>query len=154
MALEQLLDPIRQHVAALGFELVDLRTGGGAERPQLQLRIDRPDSGPGRGVTVDDCARVSRTLERELERSGLLGRRYVLQVSSPGLERPVRFPEHWKRYLGRAVRVRARTLKGHPRAQIVDVPDEGHVLLRLPDQTAVLLDLRDLREAILLSDNS
>ena len=43
---------------------------------------------------------------------GGVGNRYTLQVSSPGLERPVRFPEHWRKYLGRVVRVTSRALKG------------------------------------------
>ena len=81
-----------------------------------------PDSRPGHGVTADDCARVSRALEAWFEGEGGVGARYLLQVSSPGLERPVRFPEHWRRYVGRAVRVTARRLAGHPRAVIVEVP--------------------------------
>ena len=153
MALEHLLDPIRQHVTELGFELVDFRAGGGGERPQLQLRIDRPGSTPGHGVTVDDCVRVSRSIEHLLERSEPVGR-YVLQVSSPGLERPVRFPEHWRRYRGRFVRVRARSLKGHPRAQILDVPDDRHVVLRLADRTEVTLELTDLRDATLVPEDA
>ena len=155
MALDHLLDEVRQHLTTLGFELVDFRVGGGGgERPQLHLRIDHPNSTPGHGVTVDDCVRVSRSLERLLEAGGSVGRHYVLQVSSPGFERPVRYPEHWRRYRGRFVRVRARTLKGHPRAQIVDVPDDRHVVLRLADQAEITLKLEDLREAFLVPEES
>ena len=49
-------------VEDLGYELVDVRWGGSARRPQLKVRVDRPDSQPGRGVTVQDCASVSRAL--------------------------------------------------------------------------------------------
>jgi ribosome maturation factor RimP len=92
MPLDALLEEIRRSVAALGFELADLRQVGTLQRPILQVRIDRPDSRPGHGVTADDCAAVSRSLERYLEGAGLVGPRHVLEVSSPGLEWPLRWP--------------------------------------------------------------
>jgi len=85
MAADALLDPIRAHIAELGFELVDLRRTGTRNRPIFQVRVDRPGSRPGHGVTVEDCARISRALERWLEANGPAGTRYVLEVSSPGI---------------------------------------------------------------------
>ena len=107
MSVDALLAPIRDHIAGLGFELVDLRHVGTPERPILQVRVDRPDSRPGQGITADDCAGISRSLERFLESSAMVGPRYVLEVSSPGIERPLRWPEHWRRFVGRRARVRA-----------------------------------------------
>src|SRR4029079_14194819 len=78
MSVDALLAPIRDHIAGLGFELVDLRRVGTLERPILQVRVDRPDSRPGHGVTADDCAGLSRSLERFLESSAMVGPRYVL----------------------------------------------------------------------------
>ena len=89
MSADALLAPIRDHVATLGFELVDLRRAGTLQRPILQVRIDRPDSRPGQGVTADDCAAVSRALEVHLDQRGDVSERYVLEVSSPGVERPL-----------------------------------------------------------------
>jgi ribosome maturation factor RimP len=76
-------------VEGLGYELVELRWGGSGRRPLLKLRIDRPDSAPGRGVTVEECASVSRALEPWLDGHEELSERYVLEVSSPGVERPL-----------------------------------------------------------------
>ncbi len=152
MPLDLLIDPIRRQVAALGFELVDLKHSGASQRSFLQVRIDRPDSVPGKGVTAEDCARVSRTLERLLEANGLVGPRYVLQVSSPGFERPIRWPEHWRRYVGQEVRLRARSLPGRRRARILAVPDDGHVRLRLVEGQEVTLALDEIREAHLVVD--
>ena len=90
MSADALLAPIRDHIAGLGFELVDLRRTGTLQRPILQVRVDRPDSRPGQGVTADDCAVISRSLESFLEHRAMVGPRYVLEVSSPGLERPLR----------------------------------------------------------------
>ena len=149
MGRDLLLEAVRGHVADLGFELIEFRKSGPPQRPSIQVRIDRPDSRPGAGVTAADCARVSRTLERWFESEGGIGRRYVLQVSSPGFERPVRFPEHWRRYVGRTVRLTARTLPGHPRAVILGVPDDSRVRLRLPDGAEALVGLEDVQEALL-----
>ena len=93
-------------VERLGFELVDLEKAGGRGRPVLRLRIDRPDSEPGSGVTVDDCARVSRALEEMLEAREDLPATYVLEVSSPGVERPIRKRRDFERFVGREIRVR------------------------------------------------
>jgi len=150
MPLDALLEEIRRSVAALGFELADLRRVGTLQRPILQVRIDRPDSRPGHGVTADDCAAVSRSLERYLEGAGLVGPRYVLEVSSPGLERPLRWPQHWRRFIGHRARIRARGLEGRPTIEIMDVPDDEHVQVRLPDGSETTLALADVREATLV----
>ena len=152
MSVDALLDPIRDHLAGLGFELADLRRTGTLERPILQVRVDRPDSRPGQGVTADDCAGISRSLERFLESRAMVGPRYVLEVSSPGLERPLRWPEHWRRFIGRRARVRADALGGRRVVEIAAVPDDEHVLLRREDGTTVTLELDQIRDAHLVVD--
>lgn len=152
MPSPELLESIRASVEDLGFELVDFRHGGPTQRPQLQLRIDRPGSSPGHGVTAEDCVRASRAVERALEARGLVGSRYVLQVSSPGIDRPVRFPEHWRRYRGRQVRLLKSPLPGKPRAEILAVPDDQHVRLRLADGEERELALAEIREATLVPE--
>ena len=92
----------------------------------------------GQGITIDECAVVSRALEAWLDASGLLGTPYVLEVSSPRIQRPVRWAEHWERFIGRDVRVR--------------VPQHGRVRARIeglaPDREAVTLRLRDTNEVV------
>ncbi|MGD2047028.1 MAG: ribosome maturation factor RimP [Gemmatimonadota bacterium] len=92
-------------VADLGFELVDVRWAGSKQRPLLKLRIDRPDSKPGSGVTVDECATVSRGLEPWLDAHEALSRRYVLEVSSPGVDRPLVRQRDFERFRGERVAV-------------------------------------------------
>lgn len=149
MGADSLLEAVRRHVVDLGFELIEFRKTGPPPCPSIKVRIDRPGSRPGHGVTADDCARVSRVLETWFEGEGGVGARYLLQVSSPGLERPVRFPEHWRQYVGRTVRITARPLAGHPRVVIVAVPDEGHVRVRLPDGQEAVVALDDVKDALL-----
>ena len=153
MFADALLAPVRDHVTGLGFELVDLRRTGTLERPILQVRVDRPDSRPGRGVTADDCATISRSLERFLESRAMVGPRYVLEVSSPGFERPLRWPEHWRRFIGRQARIRAQSLPGRSRVEIVAVPDEEHVVLRREDGSEMTLAFDRIREATLVTES-
>jgi len=101
--LERLLEAL---VEELGFELVEMERAGHRARPLLRLRIDRPDSVPGRGVTVDDCAGVSRALERVLDARDDLPGHYILEVSSPGVERPLRKRRDFERSVGQEVAVR------------------------------------------------
>ena len=152
MSVDALLAPIRDHIAGLGFELVDLRRVGTLERPILQVRVDRPDSRPGQGITADDCAGISRSLERFLESSAMVGPRYVLEVSSPGIERPLRWPAHWRRFVGQRARVRAVALGGRREVEIVAVPDDEHVTVRPPDGAEVTLPLDEITEAKLVAE--
>jgi ribosome maturation factor RimP len=152
MPADALLVPICDHVTGLGFELVDVRRTGTLQRPILQVRVDRPDSRPGHGITADDCAAISRSLERFLESRAMVGPRYVLEVSSPGFDRPLRWPEHWRRFIGRQARVRAESLSGRSRVEILAVPDEQHVVLRREDGSEVTLAFEAIREATLVAD--
>jgi ribosome maturation factor RimP len=103
-------------------------------------------------VTADDCAGISRSLERFLESRALVGPRYVLEVSSPGLERPLRWPEHWRRFIGRRARVRAQPLGGRRLVEIVAVPDDEHVILRPEQGEEVTLSLDQISDATLVVD--
>jgi ribosome maturation factor RimP len=58
------------------------------------------------GITLDECARLSRLLESELERTGEVPERYVLEVSSPGIDRPLTRRAHFERFVGRKIDVR------------------------------------------------
>lgn len=118
----------------------------------LQVRVDKQDSAPGKGVTAEDCATVSRALESWLDDSGTLGERYVLEVSSPGIERPIRFPEHWERFVGHDVRVRA-SGRRQARATIVGVSDGRSVSLRFAaDGSERTVPLDDIKDATLVVD--
>jgi ribosome maturation factor RimP len=150
MSADELLVPIRDHIAGLGFELADLRRVGTLQRPILQVRVDRPDSRPGHGITADDCAAISRSLEHFLESRAMVGPRYVLEVSSPGIERPLRWPEHWRRFIGRRARVRAAALGGRRQVEIVAVPDDEHVTVRAEDGAERTLRLAEIRDATLV----
>ena len=146
-----LVREFERRVESLGFELVDVRARGSGGRVSVQVRIDQPDSTPGHGVTADDCASVSRVLEEYLDESGELGSRYVLEVSSPGIERPIRRRRQWERFVGHDVRVRLPG-RGMTRATIVQLANDESVVLRLKDGDELTVALEDAREATLVVD--
>ena len=147
MLTESLVEAFRTRVEALGFDLADLRIGGTPNRPLVQVRIDCPP----RPVTVDDCSRVSRALEQWLDAGGPLGNRYVLEVSSPGIERPVRWHRHWLQFVGRDVTAKLAGL-GRVRARIVAVPSEDTVVLQPQGGGEREYRLSDIKDARLASD--
>ena len=97
----RLIAVIEPIVEQAGAELVDLEVAGSHGRPVVRAYVDTEE-----GITLDECARLSRRLESELERAGAVPERYVLEVSSPGIERPLTRRAHYERFLGHAVEVR------------------------------------------------
>lgn len=131
--MKQTLEPIViAALDSLGYDLVELRVGGTRQRPLLDVRIDRRDL---QKVTVDDCAGASRAIEARLDADpSLFGDRYVLEVSSPGMERPLRTEGDWRRFAGRKASVKSAALGGRAEVEIVAVEDDaGATRLRLRD---------------------
>jgi ribosome maturation factor RimP len=114
--VERLCAPI---VAGAGLELVDVEV-----RPGL-VRISVDGAG---GVGVEDLTGVSRQLSSALDAEDLIAGRYELEVSSPGLERTLRRPEHFRRFVGAEIAIKTRPdAEGERRAsgRIVEADDEG-----------------------------
>lgn len=105
----------------LGFELVSLDRGGGHRSPVIRVKMDRPWGEPGYSeVSVDDCTRIARKLRDWMEGREDVPADPVLEVSSPGVERPLVRPRDYRRFAGRTVRLkgygplagRSKTLEG------------------------------------------
>lgn len=139
-ALERLLD-------GLGYELVALERGGGRRRPLLRLRIDRPDTEPGRSsLTAADCAEVSRAAMKMLEERTDAPSDFILEVSSPGVERPLVRERDFTRFAGHEVRLRGYGPLVGERKQV------DAVLAGFDEEAAsVLLDMDGERIAVPLS---
>jgi len=87
-------------VQAQGYRLVRLRLSGG-QRKTLQILAERPDG----QMDVEDCVKLSRALSDVLEASDPISEEYVLEVSSPGIDRPLTAPEDFVRFAGHDARV-------------------------------------------------
>ncbi len=117
----------REIVTPLGVELVELSLRGSSRRRLLRVDIDR--AGPD-GVGLEDCKRVSDALGQALEESELLPDSYTLEVSSPGIDRPIRDADDVRRNRGRRVRLElAEPLDGESAIRGVLLGLEGDRLL-------------------------
>ncbi len=95
---EALEGVVASEIRPLGLEVFELKMGGSKGRPVIDVRVDRND---GAEVTVEDCAAASRAIEARLDALDFGSKRYVLEVSSPGLERPLRNATDWRKFVGR-----------------------------------------------------
>jgi ribosome maturation factor RimP len=97
-AISRLLRPV---VGAAGFDLEDLVVQPAGRRRLVRVIIDADD-----GVSLDDVAEVNHAVSQVLDDTDLMGSQpYVLEVTSPGVDRPLTEPRHWRRAVGRLVRV-------------------------------------------------
>ncbi|HYO47596.1 MAG TPA: ribosome maturation factor RimP [Gemmatimonadota bacterium] len=97
----RLIAVVESIVEQAGAELVELQVAGSHGRPVVRAYVDTVE-----GITLDECARLSRLLEAELELSGAVPERYVLEVSSPGIDRPLTRRAHFERFVGHELDVR------------------------------------------------
>lgn len=124
-----LVEPI---LADLGLELYDCDFAGGT----LKVTIDTP-AGQDKGVDLEKLSLVTRLLGRELDHGDVVTQRYTLEVTSPGLERTLRTPAHFRREVGKDVNVRLRTdIDGRRRL--------NGVLVSATDTTATIRLLDDV----------
>jgi ribosome maturation factor RimP len=136
---------VEMTLAGMGFELVDARASGGGRL--LAIFIDRPG-----GITVDHCAEVSRQLSRVFEVEGIDYDR--LEVSSPGLDRPLRKSADFVRFAGNKVDVKMRTPDASGRRRFTGLlrGAEGAVATVQVEGHDVALNVDDIDRARLVPD--
>ena len=134
---------VESTLAGMGFELVDTQVSGGGRL--LRIFIDRPG-----GITVDNCAEVSRQLTRVFAVEGIDYER--LEVSSPGLDRPLRKAADFARFAGSKVDVRMRTPDASGRRRFTGVlrGAEGGVATVEVEGRDVALNVDDIERARLV----
>lgn len=133
-----MVEPI---VGDQGTELVELQLAGAARRPIVRVFIDRRG-----GVTMDECAAVSRRLSLELDAVELIETSYTLEVSSPGLDRPLISPADFNRRQGSEVRVRIKGQKKTMDGTIISA--DGNLILQTATGRAEI-DFNDVEKGLL-----
>lgn len=133
---------------ALGYELVRVAVMG-RERPVVQIMADRAD---GARFGIDDCEALSRTLGAVLDVEDPLPGAWTLEVSSPGIDRPLTRAKDWNRYAGHLARVEmAIAHEGRKRFNgIVLGADRETARLRLDDGSEIALPRAEIRRAKLV----
>ena len=106
--VQRVRDLVEPSIGRLGFDLVAVEWLGDTRGPILRLSIDGP-----KGIDAKDCAQVSRYIEPVLDEADPIDSAYKLEVSSPGIDRPVQRLTDFQRFEG--YRVKIRLEEGHPR---------------------------------------
>lgn len=133
-------------VEGLGFELYGVEYQAHAHTGLLRIYIDSQQ-----GVTLDDCSLVSTQVSAVLDVEDPIAGQYTLEVSSPGVERPLFTLEHFKRYAGKKVQVRLYApLDGRKNfTGIIDHIDDDHIVLDV-DGEKIKLPLASITKAHLI----
>lgn len=97
--IEKALEPL---LSTEGMELVDVRVGRHGKKSMLQFFLDKIEG----GITLDDCERMSEKIGSVLDVSNLVDGAYVLEVSSPGMDRVLKKESHFLRFMGQRARIR------------------------------------------------
>lgn len=105
--INQLVEPV---VKALGYELWGSELNSGGKSVLLRIYIDRSE-----GVSIDDCATISRQISAIMDVEEPIKGAYHLEVSSPGMDRGLFKPAHYEQYVGETVKLRLRIPRGEQR---------------------------------------
>lgn len=128
----------------MGIELDNVEVMKMGNKFLLRVFIDKEG-----GVTIDDCEKVSREIEAQLDIEDPIPSSYILEVSSPGLDRPLKRPEDFKRFCGKAVRVITSTPIENQTffvGEMIEVGDT-EILLLLPKDKKVTIPYKNISRA-------
>ena len=135
-APEHLLELIEPIVTGLGYECVGIELDGSIKNRLLRVYIDHAN-----GIVLSDCTKVSHQLSGVLEVEDPIAEHYQLEVSSPGLERPLFSLEHFQRFAGQQAQLRLRRLiqdRKKPKGLLIGVQDN---LVLLQDENGSVLEI-------------
>jgi ribosome maturation factor RimP len=124
--IEEIQQLVQRIVDSEGMELVDVEFKSGRSRNLVRVFIDKVG-----GVTLDDCENISRQLGAILDVKDLIKNAYILEISSPGVDRPMRTDRDYERSLGRTMRVTFHGQNGDSQQMIgrlLEVTDAAIVL--------------------------
>ena len=133
---EALILPI---VEAQGFELVDVEYVKEGSNYYLRAYIDKPQ-----GITVDDCEVVSRAFSQKLDEEDFIEEAYIMEVSSPGLGRPLKKEKDYKRSMGKELEIRT--------YRAVNREKEFYGILTAYDENSVTIDCEGEEKTFQKSD--
>lgn len=145
---DRIAETIEPALAAMGYEIVRVQLGGGRRSPTLQIMCDRLD---GQGLTLDDCAEISRLASAVLDVEDPIAGEYTLEVSSPGLDRPLIRPKDFDRFVGCEARIElSLPVDGRKRFRGVLRGLEGETVLLETGDGPCRLALPDIEKARLI----
>lgn len=143
--IQMLIEPVLED---LGFELVDIEYLSGQGRDVLRIYADSPS-----GINLDDCAMISREVGDLLDVKDVVKHRYVLEVSSPGLDRRLKRAKDFQDVIGKQIKVKTHmALEGRKNFTGVLEAVNNRVLQLRVDDVLVLISLEQVKRANLIYD--
>ena len=148
-AERRILALIEPEAVRLGLEIVRVRLGGGSKRKQLQIMVEKAG---GAHTDVNDCANLSRAIGPVMEASDPISDAYVLEVSTPGIDRPLTRKGDFARWVGHLAKVElAMPLEGRRKFRgIILREDDDGAAIELDDGTELVAELSEMLKASLV----
>lgn len=145
---KRILALIEPQASGLDMEIVRVRVMGG-KRPLLQIMTEKTGGAP---TSVEDCARLSRAMSDILDADDPISDRYTLEVSTPGIDRPLTRPGDFGRWIGHAAKLELiRPLDGRRRFQgVITAQADDNITLLLDDETELEASVSELAKASLI----
>ncbi len=143
--VEQIILPV---LSECNFQLADIEIIRGKNRAILRIYIDKNG-----GITVDDLAHFSSRIGDIIDAEGLFDHSYTLEVSSPGLNRRIRYPVDFDRYAGKEIRIKTRKkIQGSNQISGILLGMEGGSVAVRKGESRILVDIEDIDHANLIYD--
>ena len=147
----QILALVTPVAESLGMEIVRLRVQGG-RRPQLQIMAERAGGAP---TNVEDCASLSRPIAPLMDEADPISEAYTLEVSTPGIDRPLTREGDFGRWIGHAAKIElSRPIDGRRRfSGVIRGEDEDGAHIELDDETELVAHVHEMsRASLILTD--
>lgn len=141
-----MIEPVIQ---SMGYEFVGIEFNGGSQHSTLRIYIDRED-----GVSIDDCAAISHQISGILDVEEPIQQAYDLEISSPGVDRPLFNQEDYERFAGRMAKIKmAVALDGRKnfKGELQGVSQSRYVKIKVDDE-GYELPLSDIAKANLIGE--
>ena len=145
---KRILSLIEPQASGLDMEIVRVQVMGG-KRPLLQIMTEKAGGAP---TNVEDCAKLSRAISEMLDVDDPIKDRYTLEVSTPGIDRPLTRPGDFARWIGHAAKLELiRPLDNRRRFKgVITAETNGSVTLQLDDATELEAEIGELAKASLI----
>ena len=147
---EKIFDIVKPTIQAMGYELVGIEYHASGKFSTLRIYVDID-----RGINLDDCEKVSKQVSDLLDIDDPITGQYSLEVSSPGLERPLFTMEHYHRFLGHDVKIKLyRAIEGRRKfnGTIFSVSDANDMVELATELGNVEIDFKLIEKANLVPD--
>ncbi len=144
-----LRDRLASLVTAMGYEFVGSELQSNGRNALLRIYIDSEN-----GITVDDCSRVSRQVSAMLDVEDPIQGRYTLEVSSPGLDRPLFEIEHYKKFIGSKIKATFSVpIDGKRKVTGLLLQVEGTNISILVNDVEIMVPFSNIGKANVIADN-